>query len=70
MTTPDVVTAPFVYYRFRKPNYPGDERRSMVERIGKHMAEGRKVFAYFKHEETPEGAMYAMDLLKEIGGAP
>jgi uncharacterized protein YecE (DUF72 family) len=68
MTTPDVATAPFVYYRFRKPTYTGDERRSMVDRIRQHIAEGRNTFAYFKHEETPEGALYALELLREIGG--
>src|SRR5579863_3923422 len=34
LTTPEVATAAFVYYRFRKPNYTDDERRSMIERIG------------------------------------
>ena len=68
-TTPDVVTAPFVYYRFRKPTYTGDERRSMIERIGEHRAAGRDVFAYFKHEETPEGALYAVELLRDAGGS-
>ncbi|MHB8215967.1 MAG: DUF72 domain-containing protein [Candidatus Sulfotelmatobacter sp.] len=66
-TTPDVVTGPFVYYRFRKPSYTDDERSSMVARIGEHMAAGRNVFAYFKHEETPEGALYAVDLLRGGG---
>jgi len=69
MTTPDVVTAKFTYYRFRKPSYTGEERRSMVDRIRQHVAEGRDVFAYFKHEETPEGALYAVDLLREVSGA-
>ena len=66
-TTPDVATGAFVYYRFRKPSYTGDERRSMIERIREHMAAGRDVFAYFKHEETPEGALYAVSLLREAG---
>jgi uncharacterized protein YecE (DUF72 family) len=65
-TTPDVVTAAFAYYRFRKPNYTGGERRDMVARIVEHMTAGRDVFAYFKHEETPEGALYAVDLLREV----
>jgi hypothetical protein len=64
-TTPDVVTGPFAYYRFRKPSYTEEERRGMVARIGEHMAAGRDVYAYFKHEETPEGALYARDLLQE-----
>jgi uncharacterized protein YecE (DUF72 family) len=66
-TTPDVVTGPFVYYRFRKPSYTEEERRGMVARIAEHMAAGRDVFAYFKHEETPEGALYARNLLCEVG---
>jgi uncharacterized protein YecE (DUF72 family) len=65
-TTPDVVTADFSYYRFRKPSYTPDERRAMVDRIREHLAQGRNVFAYFKHEETPEGAIYAGEVLKEV----
>jgi uncharacterized protein YecE (DUF72 family) len=65
-TTPDVVTGAFVYYRFRKPSYTEEERRGMVTRIGEHTAAGRDVFAYFKHEETPEGALYARNLLREV----
>jgi len=65
-TTPDVVTADFCYYRYRKPSYTPEERRAMIGRIQEHLAAGRNVFAYFKHEETPEGAMYAVELLKEL----
>jgi uncharacterized protein YecE (DUF72 family) len=67
MTTPDVVTATFAYYRFRKPNYTGDERQSMIDRVGEHIGAGRDVFAYFKHEETAAGALYAVELLREVG---
>jgi uncharacterized protein YecE (DUF72 family) len=66
LTTPEVATAGFVYYRFRKPNYPPDERKQMIDRIQQHLADGRDVFAYFKHEETPEGAIYARELLQSI----
>jgi uncharacterized protein YecE (DUF72 family) len=62
--TPDVVTANFAYYRYRKPSYTAEERKAMVSRIQQHLAEGRDVFAYFKHEETPEGALYAVDVLE------
>jgi hypothetical protein len=66
-TTPDEATAGFVYYRFRKPSYSGEERNAMLARIREHLAAGRDVFAYFKHEETPEGALYAVDLLRGAG---
>jgi uncharacterized protein YecE (DUF72 family) len=65
--TPDVVTADFAYYRYRKPTYSGEERQAMVRRMQEHRAEGRDVFAYFKHEESPQGALYAVELLREVG---
>ncbi len=66
MTTPDVVTAGFAYYRYRKPSYSAEERGGMVAKIREHCAAGRDVFAYFKHEETPEGALSAVELLREV----
>jgi uncharacterized protein YecE (DUF72 family) len=65
-TTPDVVTGEFAYYRFRKPTYTGEERKAMLERIEQHAAAGRNVYAYFKHEDTPEGALYAAELLRQV----
>lgn len=67
MTTPDVATGEFAYYRFRKPSYTGEERRSMLDRIEQHVASGRNVYAYFKHEETPAGVLYAAELLRSTG---
>jgi uncharacterized protein YecE (DUF72 family) len=65
-TTPDVVTASFAYYRFRKPTYSGEESNAMVARIREHLAAGRDVFAYFKHEETAQGALYAKELRRGL----
>ena len=65
-TTPDEVTAEFCYYRYRKPSYAPEERTAMVLRLREHLAARRDVFAYFKHEETPQGALYAVEVLKEI----
>jgi uncharacterized protein YecE (DUF72 family) len=67
--TPDVVTADFSYYRYRKPTYTPEERRAMITRIQEHLSAGRNVFAYFKHEETPQGAIYAVEVLKDVQGA-
>jgi uncharacterized protein YecE (DUF72 family) len=63
--TPDVITADFCYYRYRKPEYSPEERRAMVARMHEHLNAGRDTYAYFKHEETPQGAIYAVDVLKE-----
>jgi uncharacterized protein YecE (DUF72 family) len=67
--TPDVVTADYAYYRYRKPTYTAEERKAMVGRIQEHLAAKRDVFAYFKHEETPEGALYAVDVLRAAGAS-
>jgi uncharacterized protein YecE (DUF72 family) len=67
--TPDIITANFCYYRYRKPTYTAAERQTMVGRIQEHLTAQRDVFAYFKHEETPEGVLYAVDMLAAVSGA-
>jgi len=64
--TPDVTTAHFAYYRYRKPEYSPEERAAMVSTMKHHVNEGRDVYAYFKHEETPQGALYAVDVLRSF----
>lgn len=64
--TPDVTTGNYAYYRYRKPEYSGDERSAMLKAINAHLQQGRDVFAYFKHEETPQGALYAVEVLRGI----
>ena len=64
--TPDVTTANFGYYRYRKPEYSPEERSAMMKTLRGHLEQGRDVFAYFKHEETPQGALYAVEVLRGI----
>jgi len=64
LVVPDVQTASFAYYRLRKPEYSEDERRNLAARFAGLREKGSDVFAYFKHEETPEGALYAEEMLK------
>ena len=68
--TPDVVTADFCYYRYRKPEYTPEERQAMLRRMREHLANGRDTYAYFKHEETPQGALYAVEVRRQAGAAP
>ncbi|PYV51644.1 MAG: DUF72 domain-containing protein [Acidobacteria bacterium] len=44
--------------------------RAMVNRMHEHLSAGRDTYAYFKHEETPQGAIYAVDVLKEATKNP
>jgi uncharacterized protein YecE (DUF72 family) len=61
---PEVITANFVYVRLRKEDYSLEERAEIATRITRLKSEGRDVFVYFKHEDTPAGAVYAEALLK------
>ncbi|HEV8524484.1 MAG TPA: DUF72 domain-containing protein, partial [Terriglobales bacterium] len=64
LVVPEVATADFVYYRLRQPQYSEDQRRDLAARAHTGVGQGKDVFAYFKHEETPEGAFLAEELLK------
>lgn len=61
---PEVLTAPFVYVRLRKPDYTPEDRAEIARRARRMLDSGRDVYAFFKHEETPAGALYAEELLR------
>jgi uncharacterized protein YecE (DUF72 family) len=63
LETPNVVTADFSYLRLRKPNDSVKARGEIAKRVA-GLTEKGDVFAYFKHEDTPEGALHAEGLLK------
>jgi len=62
LKTPEVVTADFHYLRLRKERY---SRKTVAQRV-RRLARSGDVFAYFKHEETPEGALHAEALLRQV----
>jgi uncharacterized protein YecE (DUF72 family) len=69
LVVPEVLTAPFVYFRLRLPEYSTEELSGIAGRVRALTAEGRDVFLYFKHEESPAGALYAERVLKMLGKA-
>jgi uncharacterized protein YecE (DUF72 family) len=62
LVTPNVLTADFCYMRLRKESYPAKARKDIAKKV-LDIARKREVFAYLKHEETPQNARYAEDLL-------
>jgi len=64
LETPEVVTADFLYYRLRKPEYSVEDRREIAASVKRMLGEGKDVFVFFKHEDTPDGALYAEEILK------
>jgi uncharacterized protein YecE (DUF72 family) len=61
---PEVLTAGFVYVRLRKADYSAEDRAEIAQRARRLLDGGRDVYAFFKHEETPAGAIYAEELIK------
>ncbi len=62
LETPDVQTADFAYLRLRKEEYSAAERKAISRNVAE-LAKRGDVYVYFKHEETPEGAINAEKLL-------
>ncbi|HET9320769.1 MAG TPA: DUF72 domain-containing protein [Bryobacteraceae bacterium] len=63
---PEVITADFVYYRLRKPEYSEEERNAIAERARDLLAQDKDLYLFFKHEETPEGVLYAEELAARL----
>jgi uncharacterized protein YecE (DUF72 family) len=68
LVIPEVVTANFVYSRLRMPEYSPADRQEIAARAEQLLGQGRDVYVFFKHEETPAGALYAEELLKRFPG--
>jgi uncharacterized protein YecE (DUF72 family) len=65
LETPDVTTAPFACYRLRKSRYTRARLKAIAEHL-KNQAKRGDVFAYFKHEDEPTGALRAASVLKLV----
>jgi uncharacterized protein YecE (DUF72 family) len=66
LEVPEVITANFVYYRLRKPDYSEADVDAIRARALELVATGRDLYLMFKHEETPDGALHAERVLKPL----
>jgi len=60
--SPEIQTAPFYYLRMRKPPF----KLKAIEQKVRRLAKDSDVYIYFKHEDTPEGALNAVKLLERL----
>jgi uncharacterized protein YecE (DUF72 family) len=67
LEVPEVITADFVYYRLRKPEYTEEDVDALAARARELLATERDLYLMFKHEESPAGALNAEMLLKKVG---
>jgi uncharacterized protein YecE (DUF72 family) len=60
--------ARFRYVRFRDPPYDDGELTEWAATLRPLLADGIRVYAYFKHEDEPTGPTYARRLLELLAG--
>jgi uncharacterized protein YecE (DUF72 family) len=68
LVIPKVITSGFVYSRLRMPEYSAEDRKEIADRVQELLESNRDVYVFFKHEETPAGALYAEELLRAFPG--
>jgi len=64
LTTPEVHTAGYTYFRLREVSYSTDDLARLADRLSRTLGEGRETYAFFKHEEDPRSPLNAVDLLQ------
>ncbi len=62
LETPDVHTTDFFYLRMRKEEYSAKALKSLKRKV-LSLAQKGEVYVYFKHEDNPESAFRAEELL-------
>jgi uncharacterized protein YecE (DUF72 family) len=65
LTVPEIESASFACYRFRKSDY-STKQLELVSDLLRKRAQRGDVFAYFKHEEEPTGALRATAVLERL----
>jgi len=65
LQTPERRTADFICYRLRRSSYGEADLQRLTDRFVKDAAEG-DVYAYFMHEEAPDGPLRARTVLEAL----
>ncbi|MFW5798921.1 MAG: DUF72 domain-containing protein, partial [Planctomycetota bacterium] len=67
---PDVATADWVYYRYHGVDYTGNFSHQALsasaDRIARHLAEGRDLYAYFNNDVEGHAVHNARDLARYV----
>ena len=66
LTTPEVHTASYTYFRLREVSYSADDLKAISARVERVLTDGREAYVFFKHEEDPKSALDAVTLLQSV----
>jgi uncharacterized protein YecE (DUF72 family) len=62
--TPRELFGNFLYFRFRKPEYSAADIETISKQL-QGLSRDREVYAFFKHEDDPKGALWAKTALSQ-----
>ncbi len=64
---PDLrLTGPFLYARLRRASYSHDDLDAWAARLAPFLADGRDAYVFFRHDETGDSALRAIDLGERV----
>jgi uncharacterized protein YecE (DUF72 family) len=66
LTTPEVHTASYTYFRLREVSYSEDNLKAIAARVERALADCRDAYVFFKHEEDPKSALDAVKLSEMV----
>lgn len=66
IATPQVATADFLYFRLRLPGFSDAQLQKIGGELKEH-SQAKEVYAFFKHEDEPEGALNAVKVARMNG---
>ena len=66
LSTPEVITAEFVYFRYRKAEYTASERAAITSDLARISGRAAEIYGFFKHLESPESALHAVDVFRQL----
>jgi uncharacterized protein YecE (DUF72 family) len=66
LETPNQLIGSFVCYRFRKPEYTDQQIEDLATQL-RDVSKDRDVYAFFKHEDDPKGALWAKRVMELVG---
>ena len=69
LTTPEVHTADYTYFRLRETSYSPDDLKTVAARVERVVSGGRDAYVFFKHEEDPSSPLNAVQVLEQMRAA-
>ena len=66
LTTPEVHTASYTYFRLREARYSADDLKQLAVRAERALSDGLDTYMFFKHEEDPRSPLNAVELLSRF----